>query len=94
LTPGQKETVIPQADLQIKNAALGEQLSDESGRTTIKFTYHNPAKNDDDEDEEDEESAEAELTTVLCSLTPGKVSGTVYDSHYPCRRLICHSCVD
>jgi len=98
LTPGQKETIVPQADLQIKNAALGEQLSDGSGRTTIKFTYHNPANNDDDEDEDDEddnEPQEAELTTVLCSLTPGKVSDTVFDvSPYSSRRLMCRSSID
>lgn len=82
LTPGQKEIFVPQADLQIKNAALGEQLSDASGRTTVKLTYQNPAKYDDDEDEDenDEESPEMEVTTVLCSLTAGKVSGTVHDT--------------
>jgi len=82
LTPGQKETLVPQADLQIKNAALGEQLSDASGRTTVKLTYQNPAKYDDDEDEDenDEESPEMEITTVLCSLTPGKVGVTVHDT--------------
>ena len=74
MTPGQKETIVPQADLQIKNAALGEELSDESGRTTVKLTYINPATADDEEDADDEESPEAEMTTVLCSLTAGKVS--------------------
>jgi FK506-binding nuclear protein len=80
LTPGQKETIVPQADLQIKNAALGEQLSDGSGRTTVKLTYQNPAVHDDEVDELDEETPEAEMTTVLCSLTAGKVSGPLHDT--------------
>ncbi|KAG2132436.1 uncharacterized protein EDB93DRAFT_905504 [Suillus bovinus] len=80
LTPGQKETIVPQADLQIKNAALGENLSDESGRTTVKLTYQNPAKIDDEEEDEvDEEFPEDEITTVLCSLTAGKIEQSVCD---------------
>ncbi|KIK45116.1 hypothetical protein CY34DRAFT_801970 [Suillus luteus UH-Slu-Lm8-n1] len=80
LTPGQKETIVPQADLQIKNAALGEKLSDESGRTTVKLTYINPAKiDDDDENEEEQPSAEDEITTVLCSLTAGKIEQSACD---------------
>lgn len=76
LTPGQKETIVPQADLQIKNAALGEILSDGSGRTTVKLTYINPATIDDEEEDEVDQPSPAEMTTVLCSLTAGKVSGT------------------
>ncbi|KAG0700721.1 hypothetical protein DFH29DRAFT_930437 [Suillus ampliporus] len=79
LKPGQKETIVPQADLQIKNAALGEELSDVSGRTTIKLTYINPATNDDEEDEVDAESPEAEMSTVLCSLTAGKIEQSACD---------------
>lgn len=80
LTPGQKETIVPQADLQIKNAALGEKLSDESGRTTVKLTYINPAKIDDEEEDEvDQESPEDEMTTVLCSLTAGKIEQSACD---------------
>lgn len=80
LTPGEKETIVPQADLQIKNAALGETLSDESGRTTVKLTYLNPAKMDDEEEEEvDQESPEDEITTVLCSLTAGKIEQSACD---------------
>lgn len=95
LTPGQKETIVPQADLQIKNAALGEKLSDESGRTTVKLTYINPAKIDDDEeDEEEQQSAEDEITTVLCSLTAGKVSGMTRLAFHLSTRLTCHFCID
>lgn len=75
LTPGQEEAFVPQADLQITSATLGE-LSDESGRTLVKLTYPNPAKYDDedeDEGEDDEESPEAQMTTVLCALTAGKI---------------------
>jgi FK506-binding nuclear protein len=81
LTPGQKETIVPQADLQIKNAALGETLSDESGRTTVRLTYINPAKFDDDDDEDqvDQKSPEDEITTVLCSLTAGKIEQSACD---------------
>lgn len=82
LTPGQKETIVPQADLQIKNAALGEKLFDESGRTTVKLTYINPAKIDEEEEEEDEDdqqSVEDEITTVLCSLTAGKIEQSACD---------------
>lgn len=81
LTPGLKETIVPQADLQIKNAALGEKLSDESGRTTVKLTYINPAKIDDEEEEDevDQNSAENEMTTVLCSLTAGKIEQSACD---------------
>jgi FK506-binding nuclear protein len=80
LTPGQKETIVPQADLQIKNAALGENLSDESGRTTVKLTYANFAKIDDEEeDEDDQKSPEDVMTTVLCSLTAGKIEQSACD---------------
>lgn len=80
LTPGQKETIVPQADLQIKNAALGEKLSDESGRTTVRLTYINPANFDDEEEDEvDHRSPEAEITTVLCSLTAGKIEQSACD---------------
>ncbi|KAG1847906.1 hypothetical protein F4604DRAFT_138172 [Suillus subluteus] len=80
LTPGQKEIIVPQADLQIKNAALAEKLSDESGRTTVKLTYINPAKIDDEEeDQDDQKSLEDEITTVLCSLTAGKIEQSACD---------------
>ena len=63
---------IPQSDLRITNIALGDELADASGRTSVKLTYQTPIKLDDN-DEEDEESAEPISTTVLGSLTPGKV---------------------
>ena len=65
-------SVIPQGDLVITNVALGAELADSNGRTSVKLTYTRPGKVvDDDSDEEEEEAALVE--TVLCSLTPGKV---------------------
>lgn len=62
--------------------ALGDALADPNGRSIVKITYNTPAPHDsDDEDEdeedEDEEPALKEVTTVLCSLTAGKVCGFV-----------------
>lgn len=65
-------SVIPPSDLVITNAALGAELADSTGRTSVKLTYTRPVKVDDDSDEEEEEEA-AQVETVLCSLTPGKV---------------------
>jgi FK506-binding nuclear protein len=61
---------IPQSDLRITNIALGDELADASGRTSIKLTYQTPIEVDDDDDDE---SPEPISTTVLGSLTPGKV---------------------
>lgn len=73
LKPGKQEVVIPQSDVRITNAALADQLSDESGRTTVKFTYNTPISANDLEDDDDNEVSEPLSTTVLCSLTAGKV---------------------
>ncbi|KAH7888409.1 hypothetical protein F5I97DRAFT_1852461 [Phlebopus sp. FC_14] len=73
LEPGKPEVIVPQSDLQIKNAALPDVLADESGRTTVKLTYQSLASvESDDEDDEKSESGAA-MTTVLCSLTAGKI---------------------
>jgi FK506-binding nuclear protein len=66
-------SVIPPSDLVITNAALGTELADTTGRTSVKLTYTRPVKVDDDSDEEEEEEEAAQVETVLCSLTPGKV---------------------
>lgn len=71
MTPGKPEAVVPQADIRITNVALGDILANASGRTTVKLTYDTPAKLDSDD--EDEPKIEPQLTTVLCSLTAGKV---------------------
>jgi FK506-binding nuclear protein len=76
--PGQALSVIPQGDLVVTNAALGAELADSSGRTSVKLTYMRPVKvTDDDEDDEEkdeEDDEDVQVETVLCSLTPGKVS--------------------
>jgi len=77
LTPGKPETVVPQADIRITNVALGDILADASGRTTVKLTYNSPAKIDSDDEGEPE--VEPQLTTILCSLTAGKIEQTVTD---------------
>lgn len=77
--PGQALSVIPQSDLVITNAALGTELADSNGRTSVKLTYMRPVKiTDDEEDEEekdddDDDGQDAQVETVLCSFTPGKV---------------------
>lgn len=82
MIPGEPDEFTPPCDLRITNVALGDELEDETGRTTLKLTYRHPSSRDDSDDEgeekdekdEDEEDDEDEpITTVLCSLTPGKV---------------------
>ena len=84
LTPGKEEVIVPVEDLKISNVALGDTLVDPNGRSTVKITYTAPIfSNDEDEDEdedkdEDEDVEEGkvdlkEVTTVLCSLSAGKV---------------------
>ena len=74
---------IPQSDLRITNIALGDELADASGRTSVKLTYATPIKTpddgEDDGDGEDAESPEPLSTTVLGSLTPGKVRARLSD---------------
>ncbi|KAJ9124844.1 hypothetical protein QFC24_002773 [Naganishia onofrii] len=69
LLPGQKYPVMVTRDFRITNAALGEEIVDESGRSVVKITHQpvNPRdladdsdsdsdfSDDEDEDEEDEE---------------------------------------
>jgi FK506-binding nuclear protein len=76
--PGQAVSILPQGDLVITNAALGAELADPIGRTSVKLTYIRPVKvTDDDEDEEekdeDDDDEIAQVETVLCSFTPEKV---------------------
>ncbi|KAF8633337.1 hypothetical protein AX17_004509 [Amanita inopinata Kibby_2008] len=80
LIPGKEEVVVPITDLRITNVALGDELADASGRTTVKITYY-PAGNvqDEDEDEDEDDEKLSETTTVLCSLTAGKFEHTTTD---------------
>ncbi|KZP04083.1 hypothetical protein FIBSPDRAFT_968444 [Athelia psychrophila] len=81
LQPSNEPTsFIPQSDLRITNIALGDELADASGRTSVKLTYQTPVKLDDEDDDEDEEDAPEPLsTTVLGSLTPGKIEQATVD---------------
>lgn len=81
--PGEPIEFAPEGDLVITNAALGDEISDESSRTSLKLRYLAPSATEDSDSEEDEEKEVKEgeddddtviIETVLCSLTPGKVS--------------------
>ncbi|EPQ57347.1 hypothetical protein GLOTRDRAFT_137694 [Gloeophyllum trabeum ATCC 11539] len=79
LKPGQKETIIPLGDLKVTQAALGDELASEDKRTSVKVTYHTASRLDDDEDEDEEDETDPISTTVLCSLTPGKIEQATMD---------------
>ena len=75
LEGGEEKPVELPTHVQITNIALGENLTDATGRTVVKLTYGLPHTSDDedDDDDDDDAAASARLTTVLCALTPGKV---------------------
>lgn len=77
MQPGEPVSILPPGDLRITNVALGDELADENGRSSVKLTYRGPPEseeNDEESEDEEEEEDDAEpVTTVLCSLTPGKV---------------------
>ncbi|KAF9465030.1 hypothetical protein BDZ94DRAFT_1190046 [Collybia nuda] len=85
LEPGKPVGFEPQADLKITNVALGHELKDASGRTTVKLTFQPPTQlesdDDDDDDEDDEKNANSSgpSETIICSLTPGKIEQFVTD---------------
>ncbi|EIW62941.1 uncharacterized protein TRAVEDRAFT_26444 [Trametes versicolor FP-101664 SS1] len=83
-TPGEPSVISPPSDIRITNIALGEEITDENSRTTIKLVYRRPGSDEpdseDEEDDEEEENDNSELsTTVLCSLTPGKIEQATVD---------------
>ncbi len=82
--PGQPEAFIIPNDLKVTNIALGEAIVEENGRTSVKMTYTIPGvSNRDDEDKDANGDAGTDPitgTTILCSLTPGKV-GSHYAGH-------------
>lgn len=59
-------------EIRITNIALGASLVDEKGRTTVQLTY-DPAPQPQDMDSDAGSDVGAQTTTVLCSLTAGKV---------------------
>jgi FK506-binding nuclear protein len=77
--PGEPLEIEPPADLRITNVALSDELEDQQARSSLRLIYRSPEAGSDDEDEEDEEedeegAAEKVIDTILCSLTPGRVS--------------------
>ena len=72
LEGGEERPVELPADVQITNISFGDDLADVTGRTVVKLTYSLPHASDEDEGED--EDASRRITTVLCALTPGKVS--------------------
>lgn len=73
LVPGKKYEIVAAADLHITNAALGDELDEETGRSVIKATVHEqPAQLDSDSEDEAGEAGEP-FDTVLCSLRAGQV---------------------
>ncbi|KAF8236500.1 hypothetical protein L208DRAFT_1432481 [Tricholoma matsutake] len=79
LKPGKEEVVAPQADVRITNIALGDVLSDASGRTTVKFKYRPPSQPDSDDEDEGKNDLASLATAVLCSLKPGTFEQTTTD---------------
>ncbi|KAH9485049.1 FK506-binding protein 4 [Psilocybe cubensis] len=73
LEGGKEKTFQTPANVQITNAAFGEEIAEET-RTVVKLTFDtlNTSFESDDEDEEEEKPSDT-TTTVLCSLIPGKV---------------------
>ncbi len=74
LVPGKEQIVVPQGDVRISNAALGEIIQDQDARTVVKLTYTKLGEEDSDEDDEEEKEYDESLSSlVLCALTAGKV---------------------
>lgn len=79
LQPGEKTELAVIKDIRITNAALDAELKDENARSSVKLTFTKPSPDfeddsEEDEDEDDEDEHVEQVTSVLCSLTPGKVS--------------------
>jgi Nucleoplasmin-like domain len=93
--PGQPVSVIPQGDLVITNAALGTQLADSTGRTSVKLTYPCPVKATSDDEGEEEQTIMAHVAPSfqchgnLCLSHPDKTRRnnmlSLLGSQGPCR---------
>lgn len=81
MVPGKGAVVIPQADIRITNAALGDVIADANGRTVVKITYRKLVEVDSDDEEDDEAPPEEFSTTFLCSFTPGKVGLSIFSCY-------------
>ncbi|KAG7446216.1 peptidylprolyl isomerase [Guyanagaster necrorhizus] len=77
LGPGKPEIIEAQTDRRVTNIAIGDdsEAPSKSGRSTVKLTYPNVAYDEDNDDDSEEEN----ITTVLCSLSVGKVEQVVTD---------------
>lgn len=73
LEAGEEKPVDLPTHIRITNVSFGEDLADTAARSVVKLTYSLPNTPDEDEDEEDEDTT-PRITTVLCALTPGKVT--------------------
>ncbi|KAK0241727.1 hypothetical protein EDD85DRAFT_820128 [Armillaria nabsnona] len=75
LTPGKPEIIEGHNDRTVTNIAIGDdsEAPSKSGRSTVKLTYPNVAYDEDEDDDSEEET----ITTVLCSLSVGKVEQVV-----------------
>lgn len=77
LNGGEAKNFITPAAIQITNVSFGEEIADSNGRSVVKLSFASLSPSDDeDEDAKDDEEDGPGLTTVttvLCSLTPGKV---------------------
>ncbi|KAK0504706.1 hypothetical protein EDD18DRAFT_1126027 [Armillaria luteobubalina] len=75
LTPGKPEIIEGHNDRTVTNIAIGDdsEAPSKSGRSTVKLTYPNVTYDEDGDDDSEEET----ITTVLCSLSVGKVEQVV-----------------
>ncbi|KAJ7287414.1 hypothetical protein C8J57DRAFT_585308 [Mycena rebaudengoi] len=71
LEPKKPFTLLAENDLRICNVALGAVLQDSSARTSVQVTFHTITG---DAESDLEEADQPKSTTVICSLTPGKVT--------------------
>ncbi|KAF7306153.1 Peptidylprolyl isomerase [Mycena chlorophos] len=77
IEPKKKLELVPPANIRLTNVALGDSLQDSTARTTLKLTHDQPAPvEDDDEEADSEDLTMKKTTTVLCSLSGGKIEQT------------------
>ncbi|KAJ3559682.1 hypothetical protein NM688_g190 [Phlebia brevispora] len=74
------QEITPAADLRITNVALGADLADAKGRTTLKLVYLPLGDSDDEDEDEDEDEEDGDdapkgepAEATLCTLIPGQI---------------------
>ncbi|KZV85029.1 hypothetical protein EXIGLDRAFT_775961 [Exidia glandulosa HHB12029] len=80
LEPGKKYSYLVEREFRVTNAALGEELADEKGRSVVKVAYIDP---NTDDDSDDDDAAQTQIETVLCSLRAGLVEQCKLDVTFP-----------